>query len=96
IVTNKENPTREYVKSIMDARWSVEVYHREVKQNCGIERCQARTSRAQRNHIFLAISAWFEQHKRRISEKITLYQQNWDVIKNAIAEHIRVLLAYPN
>nr|WP_187153200.1 hypothetical protein [Candidatus Arsenophonus triatominarum] len=53
-------------------------------------------SRAQRNHIFLAISAWFEQDKRRISEKITLYQQNWDVIKNAITEHIRVLLAYPN
>nr|WP_063655911.1 hypothetical protein [Candidatus Arsenophonus triatominarum] len=46
--------------------------------------------------IFLAISAWFEQHKRRISEKIILYQQNWDVIKNAITEHIRVLLAYPN
>nr|WP_063654287.1 hypothetical protein [Candidatus Arsenophonus triatominarum] len=43
-VTNKDNPTRQYVKSIMDARWSV----REVKQNCGIERCQARTSRAQR------------------------------------------------
>nr|WP_222703462.1 hypothetical protein [Candidatus Arsenophonus triatominarum] len=69
-----------------------------IKQHayCGIERCQARTSRAQRNHIFLAISAWFEQHKRRISEKIILYQQNWDVIKNAITEHIRVLLAYPN
>nr|WP_222703486.1 transposase [Candidatus Arsenophonus triatominarum] len=50
IVTNKDNPTRQYVKSIMDARWSVEVYHREVKQNCGIERCQARTSRAQRNN----------------------------------------------
>ncbi len=96
IVTNKENPTRQYLKSIMDARWSVEVYHREVKQNCGIERCQARTSRAQRNHIFLAISAWFEQHKRLISEKITLYQQNWDVIKSAITEQIRVLLAYPN
>nr|WP_222703386.1 hypothetical protein [Candidatus Arsenophonus triatominarum] len=27
-VTNKDNPTRQYVKSIMDARWSVEVYHR--------------------------------------------------------------------
>ncbi len=92
-VTNKDNPTREYVKSIMDARWSVEVYHREVKPNCGIERCQARTSRAQRNHIFLAISAWFEQHKRRISEKITLYQQNWHVIKNAIAEQIRGVIS---
>nr|WP_063654283.1 hypothetical protein [Candidatus Arsenophonus triatominarum] len=38
LVTDKENPTREYVKSIMDARWSVEVYHREIKQNCGIAR----------------------------------------------------------
>lgn len=26
LVTNKENPTCEYVKSIMDSRWSVEVY----------------------------------------------------------------------
>nr|WP_222703435.1 transposase [Candidatus Arsenophonus triatominarum] len=39
----------------MDARWSVEVYHREVKQNCGIERCQARTSRAQRKIIFFSL-----------------------------------------
>ncbi|WP_334470334.1 transposase [Arsenophonus sp. PmNCSU2021_1] len=63
IVTNKENPTRQYLKSIMDARWSVEVYHREVKQNCGIERCQARTSRAQRNHIFLAITSFAQAYK---------------------------------
>ncbi|AWK13577.1 hypothetical protein SK355_09005 [Candidatus Fukatsuia symbiotica] len=61
----------------------------------GIERCQARTGRAQRNHIFLAMAAWFEQHKRRLSEKITLYQQNWAVIKNAITTHIRALLAAP-
>nr|WP_222703455.1 hypothetical protein [Candidatus Arsenophonus triatominarum] len=32
LVTNKDNPTRQYVKSIMDARWSVEVYHLEVKK----------------------------------------------------------------
>ncbi|WP_334473315.1 transposase [Arsenophonus sp. PmNCSU2021_1] len=97
IVTNKENPTRQYVKSIMDARWSVEVYHREVLNKTVVLNA-VRLVRAERkeNHIFLAISAWFEQHKRRISEKITLYQQNWDVIKSAITEQIRVLLAYPN
>ena len=45
----------QHVKQITDARWSVEVYlNREVKQTCGIERCQARTGWAQRNHIFLA------------------------------------------
>lgn len=90
--TNMENPTREKVKCITDARWSVEVYHREIKQTCGIERCQARTGRAQRNHIFLAISAWFQQHKRRVTQRITLYQQNWNVIKQAIQQHIKFLL----
>ncbi len=95
VATNREDPTRAQVKAVTDARWSVEVYHREVKQTCGIERCQARTGRAQRNHIFLAIAAWFEQHKRRLSQKITFYQQNWAVIKNAITDHIRSLLAHP-
>jgi hypothetical protein len=58
----------------------------------GIERCQARTGRAQRNHIFLAIAAWFEQHKLRITQKITLYRQNWSVIKMAIQEQIKILM----
>jgi hypothetical protein len=93
VATNIENPTREQVKCITEARWSVEVYHREIKQTCGIERCQARTGRAQKNHIFLAISAWFQQHKRRLTQHITLYQQNWNVIKKAIQQHINYLLA---
>ncbi len=92
VATNMENPTREQVKQVTDARWSVEVYHREIKQTCGIERCQARTGRAQRNHIFLAIAAWFEQHKLRVTQKTTLYQQNWSVIKNAIQEKIKILM----
>jgi hypothetical protein len=77
---------------ITDARWSVEVYHREIKQTCGIERCQSRTGRAQRNHIFMAIAAWFEQHKLRIKHKTTLYQQNWNVVKRAIQEQIKILM----
>lgn len=92
IGTNMENPTRESVKRITDARWSVEVYHREIKQTCGIERCQARTGRAQRNHIFLAITAWFERHKKRITHKITVYEQHWNIIKHAIHDHIQYLM----
>ncbi|AWK13274.1 transposase [Candidatus Fukatsuia symbiotica] len=62
----------------------------------GIERCQARTDRTQRNYIFFSIAAWFDQHKCRLSENITLYQQNWDVIKGSIASHIKLLLVYPS
>jgi len=57
----------------------------------GIECCQARTGRAQRNHICLSVFAWLEMNKRRISEKITLYQQTWEVIKTAIQHNIRWL-----
>ena len=86
------NSTREQIEKIVKARWSIEVYHRELKQTCGIERCQARTGWAQRNHICLSVFAWLEMKKRRISEKITLYQQTWEVIKTVIQHNIRWLL----
>lgn len=62
VATNMKNPSRGKVETIVKARWSIEVYHRELKQTCGIERCQARTGRAQRNHICMSIMAWIEMH----------------------------------
>jgi putative transposase len=44
--------------------WAIENYHRGLKQCCGAERSQARSSRAQRNHIGMAIRAFLrlERH----------------------------------
>lgn len=92
VTTNKTDPSRDAVELIMQQRWSIEVYHRELKQTCGLERCQARTGRAQRNHIFLALSTWIQRHKIRLSQSMTFYQQQWDVIKTAISDHMRFLL----
>lgn len=92
IATNMENPTRDVIEDYIKARWSIEIYHRELKQTCGIERCQARTGRAQRNHIFMAIVSWIDKNKKRLFEKITLYQQQWEVIKNAISFKMKILL----
>lgn len=93
VTTNMENPTREGVKKVIEARWSIEVYHRELKQTCGIERCQARTGRAQRNHICLSILAWLDKYRRRISENLSFYQQDWNVIKQGISNSIKVIMA---
>jgi hypothetical protein len=92
IGTNQEHPALEDIKGIIKARWKIEVYHRELKQTCGIERCQSRTGRAQRNHIFLSISAWIEKHKRRGSEQITFYRQHWEVIKDSISVQMRKIM----
>ena len=60
-----KDPSRSEMEKIHESRWSIEVYHRELKQTCGIERCQSRTGRAQRNHICLAVLAWINQHYQR-------------------------------
>jgi hypothetical protein len=41
------------VKTYFERRWSIEVMHRELKQTCGLGRCQANSGRAGRNHIGL-------------------------------------------
>ena len=47
--------TREVVAAQV---WSIETYHRGLKQFCGAERAQVRAARAQRNHIGFAIRAF--------------------------------------
>jgi SRSO17 transposase len=39
-------------------RWQVEQLHRDLKQLTGIEKCQCRQQRAQRNHIACCYQAW--------------------------------------
>ena len=90
IGTNKDNPSRYDIEEIVKARWSIEVYHRELKQTCGIERCQSRSGRAQRNHICVSVMAWIKQHIKRCILGETFYQQNWNTIKEAIAYKLKI------
>lgn len=85
IATSIVNPTRDQIISIMKARWQIEVFHREIKQTCAIERCQSRSGRAQRNHICLSVLAWVERYKKRLTHAISFYAQKWENIKQTIA-----------
>lgn len=93
IATNVENPTRQRIENIMKMRWNIEVYHRELKQTCGIERCMSRTGRAQRNHICVAVLAWIYRFKKRLLDSCSFYQQQWLTIKNSITANIQAILA---
>jgi hypothetical protein len=39
-------------------RWRIEEFHREAKQLTGIEECQCRSGRIQRNHVACALLVW--------------------------------------
>ena len=94
IGTNIENPTKEEAESLVKQRWEIEVFHRELKQTSGLAHCQARTSRAQRNHIVFSVLSWIKQADLRRKHHLSFYQQQWDVIKEAIAKQLKYELSF--
>lgn len=92
IGTNIPDPTRDQIIALVKKRWEIEVFHRELKQTCGLEHCQARTSRAQRNHIVLSVLTWVKQAALRKQHNISFYQQQWNTIKDAIAAQMKIEL----
>ena len=87
--TTIDNPTRNQIIALVRKRWEIEVFHRELKQTCGLEHCQARTSRAQRNHIVLSVLTWIKQAALRKQYNISFYQQQWNTIKDTIAAQLK-------
>lgn len=55
-------------------RWTVEQFHREDKQLTGLECCQCRLGRSQRNHIALAALTWLRFKQLAYRTKKTVYQ----------------------
>lgn len=94
IGTNLENLTGNKVADLVKRRWSIEVFHRELKQTCGLENCQSRAGRAQRNHIGFSILTWIRKARRRSLDNLSLYRQSWEVIKNSVAQNLKLQLNY--
>lgn len=65
-------------------RWKIEEYHQGLKQTTGIENCQARNPRSQRNHIFCSLRTFLAFESKRIQTGITWYQLKKQVISEAI------------
>jgi hypothetical protein len=45
------------VQKVCGIRWKIEEFHREIKQLTGVESCQCRKARIQRNHINCAMKS---------------------------------------
>ncbi len=71
--------------------WRIEEYHRGVKQFCGIERAQHRSAKAQRNHIGLALRAFFRLEVYRLRTGTSWFEAKTGIIREAI----RAYLAQP-
>jgi putative transposase len=68
--------------------WGIEEYHRGLKQHCGAERCQQRQSRAQRNHIGLAIRAFVRLEWHRFRTGVSWLEAKLNVIRGAVRAYL--------
>ncbi|MHB8645767.1 MAG: hypothetical protein ACYDAR_08255 [Thermomicrobiales bacterium] len=75
----------------------IEVYHRTLKQACGVERAQARAARAQRNHPpasgypGMAVRAFVRFERHRVRTGMSWYRMKSAIIRPAV----RAYLAHP-
>ena len=73
---------------LAERTWAIENYHRGLKQCCGVERCQARAGRAQRNHIGMAIRAFLRLERHFYATGVSWYEAKAEIVRGAIRAYI--------
>lgn len=88
VATNKLDMELLDIKTVAAQRWKIEEYHRGLKQTTGIEKCQARTQRSQRNHIFCSIISFVALEVHRRKKQISWYQAKQSIIQHAMRHYM--------
>jgi putative transposase len=73
---------------VAELGWSIEEYHRGLKQYCGAERCQSFSKKAQRNYLRACLRVFVRLEWVRYSEGITWFQTKLNVIRKAVADYV--------
>lgn len=70
-------------------RWKIEQFHRELKQTTGVEKCQCRKARIQKNHIACAMLVWVRLKQIAYETGQTIYQIKHGLLDNYLIEQLR-------
>jgi hypothetical protein len=70
-------------------RWKIEQFHREAKQLTGLEQCQCRTARIQRNHIACAFLVWVRLAHLARKTGQTLYRLKHGLLDDYLRQQLK-------
>lgn len=70
-------------------RWKIEEFHRELKQLTGVEACQCRKARIQRNHIACALLVWSRLKTIAYQSGRTIYQIKHGMLSDYLKEQLK-------
>jgi len=90
VVTNDlAQDSAEAVQEACGVRWKIEEFHRETKQVTGIEACQCRKERIQRNHIGCAVLVWVRLKQLAYQTGQTLYAIKHNLLDEYMTQQLR-------
>lgn len=75
---------------LSDFSWAIEEYHRGLRQFCGIEKCQCRIKKAQRNHIGLAIRTFLRFEIFSLKSGNSWSEAKTRIIRDAVRTYLSV------
>jgi hypothetical protein len=85
----------EAIFNLYKRRWKIEEYHKSMKSNCSLEKCQASSHRAQKSHFYCAAFAYLLLEKTKAKEdknhfalkkELTILQVKYGI--KAIKKHL--------
>ena len=68
--------------------WGIEVYHRGLKQCCGVEKAQVRGAVAQLNHLAYSIRAFIRLEVNRLRSGVSWYEAKASIVREAIRAYL--------
>jgi hypothetical protein len=90
VVTNQmTQKSTEAAQLMCSIRWKIEQFHREIKQVTGLEKCQCRKARIQRNHIACAMLVWVRL--KQVANEIgkTIYALKQGLLDDYITQQLK-------
>ena len=90
VVTNdlSQSSTQD-AQQVSAVRWKIEEFHREAKQLTGVEECQCRKARIQRNHIACALLVWCRLKALAYHTGRTVYQLKHGLLHDYLVAQLK-------
>ncbi len=68
--------------------FGIENYHRDLKQFCGVEKCQVRSERAQRNHFGMALRAFLRLEWHFFTTGVSAFAAKMGIVRGAVRSYL--------
>jgi len=87
-MTNDLEMDEEQREELARIGFSIENFHRALKQECCVERCQARKKHIQRVHVRMAIQAYVRLEVQRVKLGLSYWELGRQIVRDSVRAYL--------